>query len=281
LLQIEEMRLIKTVKELKTILAAATGSVGLVPTMGAIHQGHVALLTKARSDCGTVVASIFVNPHQFNIKNDYLNYPKNLSTDLEIMENSGVDIVFKPNIEEIYPNSFTTTVNVKSLSDRLEGAFRPGHLDSVATIVIKLLNICQPNFVYFGQKDIQQLLMIKRMIIDLNIQTNLVSIDTVRDKDGLALSSRNNHLTEAQKQSALGLYSSLKSASNLSRNGEKSANKIKSEMEQILLSHNLDIDYLAICDSETLDEVTYINGAALAVIAAYCGNIRLIDNMLI
>ena len=194
------MKIIKKVSDFRSLLSNAQGPIGLVPTMGALHEGHVALLKKARADCSTIVASIFVNPTQFNVEDDYLNYPKNPSQDIEIMEGQNVDIIFNPELKEIYPKSYTTTVNVKNLSDRLEGASRPGHLDSVATIVIKLLNICQPNFVYFGQKDIQQFLMIKRMIIDLNIQTNLVSVETVRDSDGIALSSRNINLNNLNKQ---------------------------------------------------------------------------------
>ena len=275
------MRLIKTVSELRAILSKAKGPVGLVPTMGAVHEGHIALLKKARSECSTVITSIFINPHQFNIKDDYLNYPKSVSKDLEIMETEGVDIVFKPELEEIYPSSYTTTVKVKDLSDRFEGVSRPGHLDSVATIVIKLLNICQPDFVYFGQKDVQQLLMVKRMITDLNIQTNLVSVGTVRDIDGLALSSRNIYLNKLQRQSALGLYCALKLASKLRINGEQSANSIKAEMEKVLINHKLDIDYLAICDPETLDEITYIDKTAIVLVAAHCGKTRLIDNLLI
>ena len=275
------MRVIKTVIELRAILSKAKGPVGLVPTMGAVHEGHIALLKKARSECSTVITSIFINPHQFNIKDDYLNYPKSASKDLEIMETEGVDIVFKPELEEIYPSSYTTTVKVKDLSDRFEGVSRPGHLDSVATIVIKLLNICQPDFVYFGQKDVQQLLMVKRMITDLNIQTNLVSVGTVRDIDGLALSSRNIYLNKLQRQSALGLYCALKLASKLRINGEQSANSIKAEMEKVLINHKLDIDYLAICDPETLDEITYIDKTAIVLVAAHCGNTRLIDNLLI
>ena len=275
------MRLIKTVIELRAILSKAKGPVGLVPTMGAVHEGHIALLKKARSECSTVITSIFINPHQFNIKDDYLNYPKSASKDLEIMETEGVDIVFKPELEEIYPSSYTTTVKVKDLSDRFEGVSRPGHLDSVATIVIELLNICQPDFVYFGQKDVQQLLMVKRMITDLNIQTNLVSVGTVRDIDGLALSSRNIYLNKLQRQSALGLYCALKLASKLRINGEQSANSIKAEMEKVLINHKLDIDYLAICDPETLDEITYIDKTAIVLVAAHCGKTRLIDNLLI
>ena len=275
------MRLIKTVIELRAILSKAKGPVGLVPTMGAVHEGHIALLKNARSECSTVITSIFINPHQFNIKDDYLNYPKSASKDLEIMETEGVDIVFKPELEEIYPSSYTTTVKVKDLSDRFEGVSRPGHLDSVATIVIKLLNICQPDFVYFGQKDVQQLLMVKRMITDLNIQTNLVSVGTVRDIDGLALSSRNIYLNKLQRQSALGLYCALKLASKLRINVEQSANSIKAEMEKVLINHKLDIDYLAICDPETLDEITYIDKTAIVLVAAHCGKTRLIDNLLI
>ena len=209
------MKTTKTVTELRTLLSRVKGPIGLVPTMGAIHEGHVALLKKARADCSTVVASILINPNQFNIKEDYFNYPQNLSQDVKIMSEESVDIIFNPQLKEIYPSSYATTVNVKNLSDRLEGDSRPGHLDSVATIVIKLLNICQPDFVYFGKKDIQQLLMIKRMITDLNIQTTLVSVDTVREADGLALSSRNTHLNQLQRKSALGLYSALKSASEI------------------------------------------------------------------
>ena len=275
------MKITKTVCEFRNLLSNATNPIGLVATMGALHEGHVALLKEARANCGTVVASIFINPTQFNVKNDYLNYPKNLSQDIEIMEDNGVDLIFNPDLEEMYPQSYTTTVNVKDLSSRLEGASRPGHLDSVATIVIKLINICQPDFVYFGQKDIQQLLMIKRMIIDLNIQTRLVSVDTYRDADGLAKSSRNIHLTELQKQSAVGLFSALQVARELRLNGEQSTDQIKAEMKRVLIQHKLNVDYLAICDPESLSEIEYINGPAIALIAAYCGNTRLIDNTLI
>ena len=275
------MKTTKTVTELRTLLSRVKGPIGLVPTMGAIHEGHVALLKKARTDCSTVVASIFINPNQFNRKEDYFNYPQNLSQDVKIMSEESVDIIFNPQLEEIYPSSYTTTVNVKNLSDRLEGDSRPGHLDSVATIVIKLLNICQPDFVYFGKKDIQQLLMIKRMITDLNIQTNLVSVDTVREADGLALSSRNTHLNQSQRKSALGLYSALKSASELRLNGEHSAKVIKAKIDKVLTHNKLKIDYVSICDPETLDEIAYIEKTAIVVIAAYCGNIRLIDNTLI
>lgn len=275
------MKTTKTVTELRTLLSRVKGPIGLVPTMGAIHEGHVALLKKARTDCSTVVASIFINPNQFNIKEDYFNYPQNLSQDVKIMSEESVDIIFNPQLKEIYPSSYATTVNVKNLSDRLEGDSRPGHLDSVATIVIKLLNICQPDFVYFGKKDIQQLLMIKRMITDLNIQTTLVSVDTVREADGLALSSRNTHLNQLQRKSALGLYSALKSASELRLNGEHSAKVIKAKIDKVLIHNKLKIDYVSICDPETLDEIAYIEKTAIVVIAAYCGNIRLIDNTLI
>ena len=275
------MKIIKKVSDFRNLLSNVQGPIGLVPTMGALHEGHVALLKKARADCSTVVASIFVNPTQFNVKDDYLNYPKNPSQDIEIMEGQRVDIIFNPELEEIYPKSYTTTVNVKNLSNRLEGASRPGHLDSVATIVIKLLNICQPNFVYFGQKDIQQFLMIKRMIIDLNIQTNLVSVETVRDSDGIALSSRNINLNKLQRQSAMGLFSALQTARKLRMNGEQSAAQIKAEMKRILIQHKLNIDYVAVCEPETLDEITCIDKSAIALIAAYCGDIRLIDNTFI
>tara|TARA_B100000949_G_scaffold231244_1_gene243155 strand:+ start:25 stop:852 length:828 start_codon:yes stop_codon:yes gene_type:complete len=275
------MKIIKKVSDFRNLLSNVQGPIGLVPTMGALHEGHVALLKKARADCSTIVASIFVNPTQFNVEDDYLNYPKNPSQDLEIMEGQGVDIIFNPELKEIYPKSYTTTVNVKNLSDRLEGASRPGHLDSVATIVIKLLNICQPNFVYFGQKDIQQFLMIKRMIIDLNIQTNLVSVETVRDSDGIALSSRNINLNKLQRQSAMGLFSALQTARKLRMNGEQSAAQIKAEMKRILIQHKLNIDYVAVCEPETLDEITCIDKSAIALIAAYCGDIRLIDNTFI
>lgn len=275
------MKITKQISDLKNLLSKVQGPIGLVPTMGALHEGHIALLKKARADCSTVVTSIFVNPTQFNIEGDYLNYPKSPSQDLAIMEDQKVDIIFNPELEEIYPKSYTTTVNVKNLSDRLEGVSRPGHLDSVATIVIKLLNICQPDFVYFGQKDIQQCLMIKRMIIDLNIQTNLISVDTYRDTDGIALSSRNIHLNKLQRQSAMGLFSALQAARKLRMGGEQSGAQIKSRMKRILIEHKLNIDYVAICDPETLDEITYIEKSAIALIAAYCGDIRLIDNIFI
>ena len=275
------MKIIKKVSDFRNLQSNVQGPIGLVPTMGALHEGHVALLKKARADCSTIVASIFVNPTQFNVEDDYLNYPKNPSQDIEIMEGQNVDIIFNPELKEIYPKSYTTTVNVKNLSDRLEGASRPGHLDSVATIVIKLLNICQPNFVYFGQKDIQQFLMIKRMIIDLNIQTNLVSVETVRDSDGIALSSRNINLNKLQRQSAMGLFYALQTARKLRMNGEQSAAQIKAEMKRILIQHKLNIDYVAVCEPETLDEITCIDKSAIALIAAYCGDIRLIDNTFI
>ncbi len=275
------MEIISTVQECRDLLNSAKGSIGLVPTMGAIHEGHIALLKTAKSQCDTVVASIFVNPLQFNIREDYLSYPKNVSNDLKIMKEQKADIVFMPLDEEMYPPSFTTKVIVKNLSQRLEGVSRPGHLDGVATIVIKLLNICAPDFVYFGQKDAQQLLMIKRMISDLNIRTELIYVDTVRSSDGLALSSRNSNLNKLEKQSALGLFSALNTAYRMRVNGEYSAEKIKTAMKKDLTRHGAELDYISICDPDSFNELDIVDKNAIALVAAHIGKTRLIDNMFI
>ncbi len=251
----------------------------MVPTMGALHAGHIALLRSAKSDCGTVAASIFVNPAQFGSAEDFATYPGNRQHDLTVLEEEGVDVVFTPPTGEMYPTSFDTTVSVGRLAQRLEGASRPGHFDGVATIVCKLLAIARPDRAYFGWKDAQQLLVVRRMSQDLNLGAQIVAVPTVRETDGLALSSRNTALDADERASALGLYAALNRAKTLRSDGETDTDVLKSAMRLEMEMSGIVIDYASITDPETLGEVAEITGPALALVAGFVGDTRLIDNL--
>jgi pantoate--beta-alanine ligase len=254
-------------------------SVGFVPTMGALHAGHLSLIRQARKENKAVVASIFVNPEQFGPQEDLKRYPRPLNKDLALCRKEKVDLVFIPRAKEIYGKGFSTYVNVEGLSSALCGKSRPGHFRGVATIVAKLFNIVQPNVAYFGQKDAQQAIIIKRMAGDLNIPVKVKVMPTLRQADGLALSSRNAYLSRKEKIDALVLSRALNLAKLLIKSGARSAPRIISRMRQLInRNKSARIDYIAIVDAENLKPVKKIAGGCLIALAVKIGRTRLIDN---
>jgi len=254
--------------------------VGFVPTMGYLHEGHLALVKQARIENSAVIVSIYVNPAQFGPREDFGAYPRELNRDLELLQGEGVDIVFVPSDEEMYPPEFSSWVDVEKVTERLEGASRPGHFRGVATIVAKLFNIVQPTKAYFGQKDAQQVVVIKRMVADLDMGIEIVVVPTVRESDGLAMSSRNIYLSPGERQAATILFKALTLARQLRRGGEKDAGKIRRQMTSLIQKEPLArIDYVSIADAETLEELNLIDRPALASLAVRIGKTRLIDNM--
>lgn len=262
----------------KSILA----SVGFVPTMGYLHEGHLTLVrwSKKENDISTV--SIFVNPTQFGPQDDFERYPRNTERDLAMLDKEGVDIVFMPQVDELYPEGCNSWVEVKGITDKLEGISRPGHFRGVTTIVAKLFNLVNPDRAYFGQKDAQQLRVIKKMVMDLNMNVEIVSVPTVREADGLAMSSRNTYLNDAERKAALIVSKSLQMARWLWSQGERSADKIKQQLVQMVQNEPLaKIDYISIADDDSLDELDRITGRALVSMAVWVGKTRLIDNTVI
>ena len=261
---------------------AATRPLGLVPTMGSLHEGHLALVRSGRADNATLVASIFVNPAQFGPSEDLTTYPRDMASDLARLENEGVDLVFAPSADEMYPAGFDTWVTVGALADRLEGKSRPGHFRGVTTVVCKLLTIVRPDRAYFGQKDMQQTVVVSRMVADLNLGASVVVVPTVREPDGLALSSRNAYLTPDERRAAPVLYRGLALARRMHDDNISDAAQIRDEMERFIASEPLaTVDYISIADPETLTELDTIDGPAVASIAVRIGKIRLIDNLLL
>ena len=259
-----------------------TGSVGLVPTMGYLHEGHLSLVRCARGDNEHLVVSIFVNPTQFGPQEDYRRYPRDPERDLRLLEQEGTDIVFMPGVEEMYPPGFDAWVEVgQSLTGRLEGAFRPGHFRGVATVVAKLFNVVQPQRAYFGQKDGQQLAVIRKMVADLNMGVEVVAVPTVREPDGLAMSSRNAYLSPEERRAAAVLWRSLCRARELFDAGERRAEVIRGEMEDVLAAEPLArVEYVSVADAQTLAELETIQDrAALVSLAVRIGSTRLIDNV--
>ena len=257
-----------------------SGSVGFVPTMGYLHEGHLALVKQARSESSTVVVSIFVNPTQFGPREDLGTYPRDLNRDLELLQYEKTDVVFIPSSEEIYPPVFSSWVDIEKVTEPLEGASRPGHFRGVATVVAKLFNIVQPTRAYFGQKDAQQTAVIKKMVADLNMNLEIVVVPTVRESDGLAMSSRNIFLNPEERQAATILFKALSLASELWQSGEKDAEKIRQQMGSLIQKEPLSkIDYVSMADNETLQELSTIDQSALASLAVRIGNTRLIDNI--
>jgi len=253
--------------------------IGLVPTMGALHAGHGRLIELARRECGTVVVSIFVNPIQFNQADDFERYPRTLDADLDYCARLGVDLVFAPGEGEMYPAPQRAFVDVERLTDHLCGRFRPGHFRGVATVVMKLLMIVQPDRAYFGQKDAQQLAVIRRMAADLNVPVEIVAVPTVREPDGLALSSRNVRLSAQQRRAAAVLYRGLEAARQAAARGLRDAHQLKQIAEEIFATRNeVRIEYLEIVDDQMQPIETVSEGALIAV-AAWVGATRLIDNM--
>jgi pantoate--beta-alanine ligase len=256
--------------------------IGLVPTMGFLHEGHMSLIRKARKETGCVVVSIFVNPAQFGPKDDFKKYPRDLKRDMDLCEREGVDIIFAPEPREMYSKSHSTYVNVEKIEDVLCGVSRSGHFRGVATVVAKLFNIVLPDIAYFGQKDIQQAIVIKRMAEDLNMNVKIKVMPIVREKNGLAMSSRNVYLSPKERVQAQSIYKSLSHAKELFDDGERNTGKIISKMRQVITKQPLaNIDYVAIVDTENLKGIKKISGQALVAVAAWFGKTRLIDNIIL
>ena len=276
------MQVIETVADFRTIERSCPRPLGLVPTMGYLHEGHLSLVRRARADNATAAASIFVNPTQFAEGEDLSTYPRDMEGDLEKLRREGVDLVFAPSASEVYPPGFDTAIDVGAIATRLEGEHRPGHFTGVATVVCKLLTITRPDNVYFGQKDAQQCLVIKRLNADLNLGANVVVMPTVRDPDGLALSSRNAYLTPEDRQSALSLSRALRFAETMCAEGIRDAATLRSQMTMALNTEpSASIDYVSIADAETLEELATIDRPALVSLAVRIGSVRLIDNVVV
>ncbi len=257
-------------------------SIAFVPTMGFFHEGHLELMRVGRKLADILIISIFVNPIQFGPSEDYEEYPRDLAGDLSKAEKVGVDLAFTPSIDEVYPEGFQTKVTVERVTRHLCGLTRPGHFEGVATVVTKLFNITKPHFAVFGQKDYQQLTVIGRMVKDLNMNLEIVGVPTVREPDGLAMSSRNKYLSPGERKSALSLKKSIDRAATLVEGGERDTGRIKSSLEKIIRSHPFtEIEYISICDPLTMEDIDVINGKVLLALAAKVGRTRLIDNCLI
>lgn len=257
-------------------------SIGLVPTMGFLHEGHLSLVRESKRQTDFTVVSIFVNPTQFGPKEDLKEYPRDLARDSMLLNDLDVDMVFVPDEREIYPQGYKTYVEVTDLQDRFEGKSRPGHFRGVCTVVLKLLEIVGPDKAYFGQKDAQQAVIIKKMVRDLNLDVGIHVLPTIREKDGLALSSRNIYLSKDQRKSSLCLVKSLKEADRLIQAGERDPRVIKGEMKKLINAESLArLDYAEIVDLENLEPLDTIYDEALALVAVYFGKVRLIDNMVV
>jgi len=276
------MEIIRTIEWMKQIARDARAKehvLGFVPTMGALHAGHVSLVRAAKQDCSPVVASIFVNPKQFGPTEDLQKYPRQFEQDVATLEKLGVNYLFAPEASEIYPPGFRTSVTVEGLSDRLEGRSRPGHFRGVTTVVLKLFEIVQPQRAYFGRKDAQQLLIIRRMATDLNLDVEIVTCPIVREPDGLAMSSRNAYLNAEERRAATVLYQSLSAAKKQIEAGEIETPRLIDTMRQIFSKEpNAALDYAEIVDANTLDPVLSLRKSSLALVAAFVGKTRLIDN---
>jgi pantoate--beta-alanine ligase len=276
------MEIVRTVSWMKQIGRAARHEdrvLGFVPTMGALHKGHASLMQAAKAQCSPVVVSIFVNPKQFGPTEDFQKYPRTLESDRALLESLGVDYLFAPPAEEIYPQGFRTLVNVEGLSNRLEGRSRPGHFQGVATVVLKLFEIVQPRFAYFGRKDAQQCRIIQQMATDLNLDTEIVVSPIVREPDGLALSSRNAYLSPDDRRAGTALYRSLEGLRAEISAGQRDAAHLIAAARHVLDSEpGVKTDYVEIVDAESLEPVTLLRNRSLVLIAARVGKTRLIDN---
>jgi pantoate--beta-alanine ligase len=272
-------RVVRTRSELRAALAAAPRPVGLVPTMGWLHDGHRSLMRRARAENATTVATIFVNPRQFNEPADFEQYPRNEARDLAICEEEAVDLVWAPPVEEVYPPGFDTTVRVGALAQPLEGAARPGHFDGVATVVAILFSLVGAERAYFGQKDAQQVMVIAQMARDLAIGTDVIACPTVRERDGLAVSSRNVHLSPAERSAAPVLRRALVAGCEAYARGERSGNAVRALMRHVLAEEPLaDVDYVSVADGRMLRELDTLEPPALLSLAVRLGSTRLIDN---
>ena len=276
------MQVIESVAAFRRAYAAAEKPLGLVPTMGFLHEGHMALVRRACEENATAAVSIFVNPTQFGPNEDFSSYPRDMDSDLAKLADAGVDLVFTPPVEEVYPPGFDTHIDVGRIGERLEGEHRAGHFHGVATVVCKLLTIVRPDRAYFGQKDAQQCLVVKRLNEDLNLGAEIVVCPTVRDSDGLALSSRNVYLSATERDAALSLYRSLRLAQRLHGQGETDAAHIRQRMRRLITEYpTASIDYISIADADNLSELDLIDRPALVSLAVRIGKTRLIDNVIL
>ena len=273
------MRIIESVAEFRKTRRRIKGRVGFVATMGYLHEGHLALVRAARKECDYLIASIYVNPSQFSAGEDLSSYPRDMEKDLTLLKYSGVDLVFTPTDERMYPEGFNTWVKVESLDQRLESESRPHFFRGVATIVAKLFNIVQPDSAYFGRKDAQQLLIISRMVKELNIPTQIVPVDTVREADGLAMSSRNVYLNPEERQAARVIWQSLTAAAEAFIGGEVKTDALRKIILDLIKAQPLaKVDYVSIADVGTLEELEVVETQALVSLAVIFGKTRLIDN---
>jgi pantoate--beta-alanine ligase len=281
------MEIIKTKSEMNEIIRDYKSdnlSIGLVPTMGYFHEGHAALFDKIQEYGDIIIASVFVNPTQFGPNEDYNKYPRDIGKDMEFADTYNVDYLFYPDVLEIYPTDFSTSIQVKNITDKFEGILRPGHFDGVALVVAKLFNIVKPNCAIFGQKDYQQTLVIKQMVKDLNIDIKIAVVPTVRLDNGLALSSRNIYLTEEEKDNATILYKAMETAKEAILNGERERKNINAIMHKKLLTvQNIRVDYANVALAGNLSEpdIFQSNDLVVLLIAVYIGKTRLIDNILV
>ena len=279
------MKLVHSIAEMRALSRAARSSgkrLGLVPTMGALHEGHLSLVRAARGKSDLIAASIFVNPTQFGPNEDFAKYPRTLENDCALLEREGVELIFAPPVEEMYPEGAVTWVVVEGLSDRLCGKSRPGHFRGVTTVVAKLLHIVEPDFAFFGQKDAAQVAIIQRMVRDLNMPVAIEVCPIVRGADGLAISSRNAYLSAQERKSALILYRSLMRIQKLFENGERDSTKLISAAKQEFATEpNVRLDYVEVVDPETLAPEASFAQRTLVAVAAFVGQTRLIDNIVL
>lgn len=276
------MKTISALYDLRAARLSLKGTVGLVPTMGFLHEGHLSLIRQAKTECNHVIVSIFVNPTQFGPNEDLSKYPRDLEGDLSLISPLGVDFVWNPSAEVMYPNGYQTWVEVEAMTQPLEGSMRPGHFKGVTTVVAKLFNAAQPDKAYFGQKDAQQAAVIRQMTRDLNFPIEIVVCPTVREMDGLAMSSRNKYLNEAERKAAVVLFRSLSAAKGLYESGERDAEKVRGKMKEVLASEPLaQMQYVSCADYDSLEELSEIKGKALLSMAVFLGKTRLIDNFIL
>jgi len=279
---LEILHNIAELRQARTMWRVRDRSVGFVPTMGALHEGHLSLVRAARDACDRVVVSIFVNPTQFGPTEDLEKYPRTFEQDKVLLEGAGVDLLFAPNAEEIYPPGARTFVTVEDLSSRLDGLSRPGHFRGVATVVAKLFNLVQPDVAFFGQKDAAQVAVLRRMVRDLNFPVEMVVCPTVREPDGLAMSSRNRYLSPQQRKSALALSQALRAMENAAKAGEHRADILLAQGLRVLESEpGIRADYLAAVHPDTLEPLENLAAGGLLAVAAFAGETRLIDNVLL
>jgi pantoate--beta-alanine ligase len=276
------MKLINSIQEMKSLRRNIRGTLGFVPTMGYLHEGHISLVQQSVKDNDTTAVSIYVNPTQFGPNEDFQAYPRDLERDLKLLEKAHTDIVFFPSNTEMYPDDYCTWIDVEKITARLEGEIRPGHFRGVATIVTKLFNIVQPDKAYFGQKDAQQALVIQRMTKDLNMNLDVIIMPTLREKDGLAMSSRNTYLNPEERKTATILYKALSLVIQLKEQGENGTADIKNKMERLIITEPLaKIEYISIADTQTLEELSSLAPRSLVSMAVRIGKTRLIDNLII